>query len=150
MTPSDEREYKLLINTSRDFAKKTLLPSREENDRYPLGEMDEKILENAFELGFFHVWLPEELGGFGGHLRKLVLILENIAETDAGMAVMILVNAMAQEIILQAGEGKVLADICTRKKSVHDFLIAFPAFTNPFETSSAAKARKKEIGRAHV
>ncbi|MBU0994396.1 MAG: acyl-CoA/acyl-ACP dehydrogenase [Proteobacteria bacterium] len=143
MTTSDEREYKLLINTSRDFAKKILLPHREENDRYPLADMDEKIMEKAYELDFFHVWLPEELGGFGGHLKKLVLILENIAETDAGMAVMILINAMAQEIILQAGEGKALADICTREKSVHDFLIAFPAFTNPFETSSVANARKK-------
>lgn len=143
MESPDSREYKLLSKTSREFAQKVLLPGREENDRYPLSELNEQIIEKAYELDFFRVWLPEKHGGFGGHLKKLIIILKNIAETDASMAAMILSNTLAQEIIIQAGEQDKLETICSRENGVKDFLISFQAFTNPFETSSMVTAKEK-------
>jgi alkylation response protein AidB-like acyl-CoA dehydrogenase len=144
MTLSDEREYKLLYGASRKFAQKILLPEREENDRFPFSRLNTGIIEKAFELDFFHVWLPEKLGGMGGHLKKLILILQTIAETDASMAVMILSNALAQDILIQAGEDNTLETVCSGEKSAADFLIAYPAFTNPYESSTRVTAQKKD------
>lgn len=144
MTSSDEREYKLLYDASRKFAQKILLPGREENDKFPFSKLNSEIIKKAFELDFFHVWLPENLGGLGGHLKKLILILQNIAETDASMAVMILTNAMAQEIIIQAGDEKTLEDVFSKGKEANDFLISFQAFTGSFESSSTITVTEKD------
>ncbi|MFZ5573434.1 MAG: acyl-CoA dehydrogenase family protein [Thermodesulfobacteriota bacterium] len=133
-------EARLLQGTSREFAQKVLLKLREENDRYPHADLDRSVFETAFGMDFFHLWLPESMGGLDGHIGNLCTILLNIAEVDASMAVAILTNAMSQEILLQAGEHQRIAEWYSRGASLGDALISFSAFANPMETPPAITA----------
>ena len=69
MSAADNNELKLLDNASREFAKKILAPEREENDKFPFGPFFGHVIDKAFGLDFFHITLPEELGGVGLHVE---------------------------------------------------------------------------------
>lgn len=144
MTRTEYNEYRLLETASREFAQKVLLKSREENDRFPYADLDRSVFEKAFGLDFFHLWLPEKMGGLEGHIGKLCTILIHIAEVDAAMAVTILTNAMAQEIMMQAGEHDRLDECCAKSASPEDALISFSSFTNPVEMPPEITAVQKD------
>ncbi len=144
MTQTEQNEYRLLDMTSREFSQKVLLRNREENDKYPYADLDRSVFEKAYSLDFFHLWLPEKMGGLEGHIGKLCTILINIAEVDASMAVAILTNAMAQEIMIQAGEHDRLDEFYAKSNSPKDALIAFSSFTNHTEMTQEITAVQKD------
>ncbi len=146
MNQTEKNEYKLLYSTSREFSQKVLLPYREENDRYPFAGLDQTVFEKAYSMDFFHLWLPESMGGLEGDIGKLCTVLLNIAEIDASMAMVLLTNAMAQEIMIQAGEMDRLSEIYSRNGSLKYALIAFPSFLNPLEMTPELMAVEKENG----
>ncbi len=144
MKQTEQNEYKLLQGTSREFAQKVLLKHRAENDRYPLGNLDPVVFDKAYEMDFFHLWLPEKMGGLDRHLGKLCTILTNIAEVDASMATAVLTTAMAQEIMLQAGALDRLAEVYGRCAAPMDALLAFAAFGNPLEQPPEISVMEKD------
>jgi alkylation response protein AidB-like acyl-CoA dehydrogenase len=140
MVISGNKELKLLDKASREFAKKELAPKREENDQYPFGPFFQKVLEKAFELDFFHVTLPEDLGGIGHGLEALCIILDNICREDSSLGGIIFTVTLAQEILLAAGENEILGQMIEKQKSVEDCLIACPILCNPSEVELSARA----------
>ena len=140
MRLADNKELKMLDNASREFARKELAVGREENDHYPFGPFFDRILEQAFELDFFHIMLPENLGGVGHGTAALCLILDNICRQDSSLGGIIFTNSMAQEILMAGGREDLLGEITADPKTVHDFLIACPVMVNPLESPVKLKA----------
>jgi len=133
MPKANEKELKLLEKAATEFSRKELAPNREENDKYPYGPFFDSVLEKAYELGFFHIILPEEADGTGHGMRALCIVLDSISREDSSLGGIIFTNAAAQEILLAAGEILKLKQIASNAKKAVDFLIAFPVFNNPAE-----------------
>ncbi|RJP31625.1 MAG: acyl-CoA dehydrogenase [Actinobacteria bacterium] len=141
-------ELKMLDGMARDFAARELLDEREDHDRYPFTPLFDGILAKAMEVGFFSVMLPEESGGSAEPVSALCLVLDEVCQVDASLGGTIFTNALAQEIIRQAGGANLLEDLASEDGSFQQALIAFPAFNNPGEVDHCAKAVKKEGGYA--
>lgn len=128
----DNTEYQMLASSVREFAQKELLPHLDEADRYPASGFFTVAMDKAFSLDFFHVMLPEELNGWGGRITPLSLILESIAEVDAGFAAILLTSATAQEMLRIAGADNMLKKNA-EATSPGEFLTAFPLMMHPDE-----------------
>jgi alkylation response protein AidB-like acyl-CoA dehydrogenase len=143
MPKASEKELKLLEKAATEFARKELVPNREENDKYPFGPFFDSVLDKAYELDFFHIVLPEEADGMGHGIRALCIVLDCICQADSSLGGIIFTTAAAQEVLLAAGENDVLKRIASNAKKAADFLIAFPVFNNPNEIRPATSAVKK-------
>ncbi|MEW6077334.1 MAG: acyl-CoA dehydrogenase family protein [Thermodesulfobacteriota bacterium] len=143
MSAADNNELKLLDNASREFARKVLAPEREETDKFPFGPFFSHILEKAFGLDFFHITLPEDLGGVGHGLEALCVVLDNICQEDSSLGGIIFTNAFAQQIILAAGAGDMLKGLPADPKKPTASLIACPVLCNPSETPVRVTAVKE-------
>jgi alkylation response protein AidB-like acyl-CoA dehydrogenase len=146
MDKSENTALSLLRNSSREFARKLLAPNRAEHDRHPFSDSFQKVLARAFELGFFHVHLPEALGGMGPAMEAVCTLISNLSEEDAGMGAAVLTNALAQEVIMQAGGEAVLDDLAAGAEEAAGILTAFAAHADPLESRPLPKARE-DAGR---
>ncbi len=142
-----DKEIAMMARASGEFARKQLAPNREENDKYPFGPLFTNVVEKAFELDFFHILLPEEMGGINQGITALSAVIENICREDSSLGGIIFTVAAAQQILLLAGNGQTLKAICTGE-SMRDFLIALPVFNNPSEVGHLADARRTNNGFA--
>jgi alkylation response protein AidB-like acyl-CoA dehydrogenase len=73
-----------------EFAAKRLFPIAEEMDAK--GEMPKEMIEEAAELGFFGLQVPEQYGGQGVDTLSYALIIEQLSRACAGFAIMISVH----------------------------------------------------------
>ncbi len=73
-----------------EFAGKRLFPIAEEMDAK--GEMPKELIEEAAELGFFGLQVPEQYGGQGVDTLSYALIIEQLSRACAGFAIMISVH----------------------------------------------------------
>lgn len=142
MKSSEETEIKMLEKAASDFAKNELLPDREENDRYPFFPFFKQVLKKAFELDFFHVIVPEKMGGIGQGVRVLSKLLDHICQVDASLGGIIFTTIMAQEILIQSKSFDILEELVDQGNEVDSFLLAFPTFNNPSEITHAADLTK--------
>jgi alkylation response protein AidB-like acyl-CoA dehydrogenase len=142
MLDSQNKEMKMLEKAAAEFAKKELISDRKENDTYPFGPFFSSVLKNAFDVDFFHITLPEEIGGIGQKISALCIILNSICQEDASLGNIIFTNTFAQEIILAAQESAYLEKLCKKALKPEDFLIAYPVFNNPVEIKHTARAQK--------
>ncbi len=74
----------MLLEMVKTFAKNQILPQvkkRDEKGEYPL-----KIMRQLGKLGILGLRVPAWFGGSGGSLFDAVLVLEEIAKTDASVA----------------------------------------------------------------
>ena len=148
MISGTDKELKLLDKASAEFARKELAPKREENDHFPFGPFFDQVLDKAFALDFFHAMLPESMGGMGQGLRGLSIILRNLCREDSSLGGIVFTHAAAQEILLAADAGDLLAGITEKSGNVREFLMAFPVFTNPSEIAPSTVAKKQADGYA--
>ncbi|MEW6553886.1 MAG: acyl-CoA dehydrogenase family protein [Actinomycetota bacterium] len=139
-------ELKLLDEMARDFAAKELVDEREEHDRFPFAPLYDSVLSKALEVGFFAVMLPEEAGGSAEPVSALCLVLDEICQADASLGATIFTNALAQEIIRQAGGASLLAEMASEDGSFQQSLIAFPSYNNPGEVDHCARAARDAGG----
>lgn len=146
MIAGTDKELKLLDKTSAEFARKELSPNREEHDRYPFAPFFAPVLQKAFALDFFHVMLPEALGGIGQGITALSVVLYNLCREDSSLGGIIFTHTAAQELLLAAGEKTPIQRITEDAESVNDLLIAFPVFNNPLEIADMATFEKAESG----
>ena len=136
-----EKEQKLLQKAAAEFARKALLPERESHDHYPFGEFFTDALEQAYDLGFFHTLLPEELDGLGRAVTPLCTLLTSLCATDASMGGIMLTNAAAQEILLNAGALDLAGERTAADNGQMASLTAFQLFAHPQEPGSALQVR---------
>lgn len=142
MKGKNEKELALLAKAGAEFASKILAPLREESDNFPFGPLFTDAIAQAFDLGFFHAALPEDMEGFGGRLSPLCSLLSNIAKDDASLSAIILSNAFAQNLLLEAGEMEVLIGIAAGAETYADILIGSSVFCDPSETPPALSAKR--------
>ncbi len=146
MDATISEELKMLDGMARDFAAKELVDEREEHDHYPFGPLFEGVMAKAQEVGFYTMLLPEELGGSAEPISALCLVLKEVCRADASLGGIIFTNALAQEVISQAGGGDLLKEVASEDGSFQQTLIAFPSFNNPAEVENSAQAVKKGKG----
>ena len=138
-----DKELKSFEDLAVNFAKKELMENREENDKYPFGPFFSDVLEKAFEVGFYGITLPEDMGGVGQGISALSVVLDSISQEDASLAGIIFTNSLAQELMICAGSSDILKNITSNAGSYKDFLIAFPAYDNPSEIKPKVIAKNE-------
>jgi alkylation response protein AidB-like acyl-CoA dehydrogenase len=135
-------ELKSFEDLAHSFAAKELAANREEHDRYPFGPFFDDVVSKAYEVGLLGATLPEECGGIGQDISALCVILDHICAADASLGGIIFTNALAQEIILAAGNKNLLSAIMEKAADAKAALIACPSFANPAENGVTLEAVK--------
>ncbi len=123
-------EQKALCQTVHDFAENEIRPIAAEIDRSMSDEFPIEVVREAAKLGFTTLIIPEKYGGGGLGDLELVLLCEELAWGDAGLASTIGgSNGLGVKPILFAGteaqKEKWLGMICERAEE--PFLTAFCA-----------------------
>ena len=131
MLTSFRSDLKPFEELARSFAARELAKGVEERDRHPFGEFSRDILDKACEVGFLGVVLPEKQGGIGGGIDTLCVILDTVCRTDSSLGGIIFTNALAHQVILEAGGGALAGKAFRGASSAEDFLVAFPAYSDP-------------------
>ncbi len=144
MIAGKDKELKLLDKASTEFAGKQLAPEREANDKYPFGPFFDTVLQKAHELEFFHVMLPEDLGGIGHGMAGLCIVLSNICREDASLGGILFTHTAACELMIAAGGQDRVRTIASESDDIRKFLIACPVFNNPSEIAHLARAELKD------
>ena len=67
------------------------------------GKAPESVRNQILELGYQTLTIPEEYGGLGISSIDAAAVMEKIAETDAGLAVMLAGNNLALRTVLAGG-----------------------------------------------
>ena len=146
MTNNADTGIRMLARAAAEFARGELAANREESDRFPFGPFFSTVLQKAFELDFFHITLPEQIGGIGMDSGALCVVLEELCRQDASLGAIVLTNCFAQEILLSSGNIDLLKDLTDRADKVNSFLLACSLFNNPSEIRHMA-AVFEEDGR---
>ncbi len=140
MPTNHSKELTLLQKAASEFARQKLIPDKTLHDKYPFGPDVEAVLSKAFELDFFHLTLPEKLGGMGQKISALCTLLETFCREDASLGGFLVAHTISQQILLNADAGGHLQRIAQAAKNVRQFLIACPAFRNPAEMETGVRA----------
>lgn len=143
MIAGKNKELNLLDKASAEFAKKQLAPEREANDKYPFGPFFDPVLQKAHELEFFHVMLPEDLGGIGHGMAGMCIVLVNICREDASLGGILFTHTAACELMIAAGAEDMVKAVVSGSDDIRKFLIACPVFNNPSEVTHLARAEQK-------
>jgi len=142
MGSANRSELEMLRETAASFAANELLRDREETDRFPFAPFWRDKVEKGWRMGLFTLTLPEELGGGGQGVEALAVVLDALGQVDAGMGGIVLANALAQEICLQAGAGGIFAG-SIEDESALETLTACPAFDDPRFLRPSLRADKR-------
>ena len=141
MKPDVSEELRMLDGMAKDFAARELVEEREEHDRFPFVPLFEDVLAKALEVGFFAVMLPEDAGGSAEPVSALCVVLDEICQADASLGGAIFTNALAQEVLRQAGADE-LGEFASEDGSFRQALLAFPSYNNPDEVDHCARAAR--------
>lgn len=143
MTRTEKTGMQMLARAAAEFTSSELTAGREESDRYPFGPFFSSVLQKAYELDFFHITLPDSLGGIGMGSAALCVVLEEISRQDASLAAIVLANCFGQEILLNAGSTDFLKSRTAKAQQANNFLLACPLFNNPSEIRHVARVHEK-------
>lgn len=90
---------------ARDFAQREIAPHAAKWDRE--ARFPAETVKQLAELGFFGMLIPEEYDGLGLDLLTYLMVLEEIAVADAGMAVTLSIhNSMVAGLLLAYGSDE--------------------------------------------
>lgn len=102
VTTQVEQQRAELVAMARDFARREIVPHAAQWDRearFPV-----ETIKQLAELGFFGMLIPEEHDGLGLDLLTYLMVLEEIAAADAGIAVTLSIhNSMVAGLLLAYG-----------------------------------------------
>ncbi len=136
MVSSDHKELKLIDKASVEFSRKELHQIRERNGTDVFCPAYNAVVEKAWELDYFHVFLPDTVGGSGPDLTALCTILKNLCLEDSSLAAIILAGLTSFEILLASGKEDLLKRFTMNGNQSSDFLIGFPLFSQPDESGN--------------
>ena len=129
-----KEEHKLIQQTAKEFAAKSIMPFVKKNDEEKI--FPKEIIKKAGELGFMGMLVPAEYGGSDVDEISYCLVLEEIAYACASSSVIISVNNMVCWAISEYGnlhqKQKYLLDLASGKK------LASFALTEPDAGSDSA------------
>jgi alkylation response protein AidB-like acyl-CoA dehydrogenase len=95
-------DQELFVKGVRDFARGEIAPLSAKMDAD--GIIDEGLLEQIRQQGFFGLTFPEEYGGVGLDTHTYGLVIRELARADAGVAIMVAVhNSVGSFPLLQFG-----------------------------------------------
>lgn len=141
MKGANERELNLINKASAEFAKKELSQIVEKSGSECFGPEYKRIVEKAWDLDFFHILLPEPIGGSGLGYDALSTVLQNICFEDSSLGAIILATLTSHEVLLSLSQPKELEFLINKKNSAEEFLLAFPLFQNPMESELRLTAK---------
>ncbi|MGQ9722248.1 MAG: acyl-CoA dehydrogenase family protein [Candidatus Jordarchaeum sp.] len=90
-----------LREKARKFAIEEILPVSQKYDKS--GEFPRPVYEKAFKAGLMNLGIPKEYGGSGYGSLESVLVVEEIAAADPGIATSMYANDLGAEPIVLAG-----------------------------------------------
>jgi acyl-CoA dehydrogenase len=100
-------EQQAFRDTVKKFAKQEIKPIATEADRIQdpkeTWSMVEGIIQKGLQLGFGKVAIPTEYGGIGGGLLELMILGEELAVADSGVAAGLVITASLSRILSLAG-----------------------------------------------
>ncbi len=97
-----EQERREIVSMAREFAQKELAPHAAEWDRK--AEFPAEAHRKLGDLGFFGMRIPEEYDGLGLDMLTYVMVLEEIARADAGVAISLSVhNSLPAHMLCENG-----------------------------------------------
>jgi alkylation response protein AidB-like acyl-CoA dehydrogenase len=141
MCASTSQELQLLDTMATEFADSELVPGREECDEFPFKPLFVDALKKAGGVGFLSIMLPEEMGGADRSMKALCTVLREICRVDASLGGMIFTNALAHEVITNAGALDVIGPPGTGDGDPRETLLAITSFDNPAESGNCATAK---------
>jgi len=141
MCASTSQELQMLDTMAMEFADSELVPGREESDEFPFKPFFGGALRKASEVGFFSLMLPDEMGGANRSMKALCTVLREVCRVDASLGGIIFTNALAQEVMMNAGALDMIGRPGTAGGDPQEGLLAFAPFDNPVETGNRATAR---------
>lgn len=127
-------EQKALQQLGHDFAEKKIRPYTKDIDQNPDPNQSFpwEILREGLQLGLGWIEIPEEYGGLGKGLLESILVTEELAWGDAGIAAAIGTTSNMGRVLSLAGseaqKEKWLQEVCKDKSGT--FLLA-GCFTEP-------------------
>jgi len=127
----DERQA--FAELARDLALKKLSENMEEHDRYPFAELYTESITDAGTVGFYGINLSSQYGGVDMNTYMVAVILEQLAQYDAGLAGVVFTNAAALEIIRQASEDTDCTAVYAGIPSPGTAPLAFQSYGSPDE-----------------
>jgi alkylation response protein AidB-like acyl-CoA dehydrogenase len=92
---NEDQEYKILRDTTADFAAKELAPRAEQLDLEPSDQSLKEAVTKAEEMGMMAALIPEKQGGGGLDAYAFCVALEEIAAEEAGVATTLLMHNAA-------------------------------------------------------
>ncbi|MDD5224479.1 MAG: acyl-CoA/acyl-ACP dehydrogenase [bacterium] len=140
MGTADQACLAAFRETAQRFAQKELKTRALDFDRYPYAEFNAGVVRAAREVGLSQVLLPEERGGTCQGMEVFSEILFFLAEADASVAAILLINALGQGAILKWGKPSL------QEKYLSADLLAFPVYDSPSDLPKGMEAEKKGNG----
>jgi alkylation response protein AidB-like acyl-CoA dehydrogenase len=138
---------KLIRDTVRQFMEAEVRPSvkqRDREERFPAKE-----IKKLAELGCCGMMIPEEWGGPGLDTLSYVLMLEEVARVDAGMATSLGVTNSAVQVPLTKFGTEEQKKKYLRRLATGEILGAF-CLTEPAAGSDAAGIQARAVATARV
>ena len=109
-----------LVNLAKDFAQKKVAPYVHELDEAK--EPGQKLLDiyqEAVDIGFCGLEIPEQYGGMGQDYYTVAAVYEELAKVDAGFATAVAASGLGLKPVLQHGndaQKQLYADYLTGEK----------------------------------
>jgi alkylation response protein AidB-like acyl-CoA dehydrogenase len=141
MCASISQELQMLDSMAKEFAESELVPGREDFDEFPFKPLFDGALKKASEVGFFSLMLPEDVGGANRSMKALCTVLRETCRADASLGGVIFTNALAQEVMINAGASEMIPNPEEAGGDPQKALLAFAPFDNPVETKNRARAK---------
>lgn len=134
-------DLKSFNDLAEKFAEKELEKETLDSDRYPYTPFNENAWKKAVEIGLAALTLPESFGGSGQGMAALGVVIERIASVDAGIAGLLLSQALAQAVVAE------LAPESLAKSCLAGFpIIAVPMYDLPDDINTTVEAKKDGEG----
>jgi len=130
---TEDEDIEAFRSLAYDFATRELKESVRNNDRFPLGDLFENVIQKAGEAGFFSINLPEAHSGLGMDTSVIAVMLEKLSEVDASLAAIMFTNAAALQIIQEASKEVDCSSHYQGLFDQHTKPLAFPSYSNPVE-----------------
>lgn len=146
MHTASEKELMLIDRASAEFARKELSQIMDKNGTESFGPAFYKIVQKAWELDFFHILLPERIGGSELGYSTLCRILENICFEESSLSAVILTTLTSYETLMASGMASVVEDCISNRKTPQEYLIGFPLFSEFSENQIRVSAQKTADG----
>jgi alkylation response protein AidB-like acyl-CoA dehydrogenase len=132
-------EQKLLFDMARDFGQEQILPNAAEWDR--AGTIPRSLLEQAGDVGFGAIYVPEEDGGSGLSRLDATLVFEGLSSGCASVAAFISIHNMCAAMVAKLGSETAKADYLPDLLTMR--MLASYCLTEPGSGSDAAAMRTR-------